>query len=109
MATLVDDEEDGTTAEELEEAVGTKVAFVCGWISVTPLINSIILSQKYSLVIELVKIVVKLCYIVNLWQRQDYHPMGSKQLSMIVPLCHGLTITHTHIIVLISVIWRNIS
>ncbi len=30
MAAVVDDEEDGTTAEELEEAVGTKVAFVCG-------------------------------------------------------------------------------
>ncbi len=59
---LVDDEEDGTTAEELEEAVGTQVAFVCGWISVSPLINSIISSQKYSLVIELVKTVVRLWY-----------------------------------------------
>ncbi len=60
MAALVDDEEDETTAEEPEEAVGTKVAFVCGWISVSPLISSIIYSQKYSLVIELVKLVVKL-------------------------------------------------
>ncbi len=57
MAALVDDEEDGTTAEELEEAVGTKIVFVCRWIS-SPLINSINSSQKYSLVIELVKIVV---------------------------------------------------
>ncbi len=56
MAALVDDEEDETTAEE----PGTKVAFVCGWISVSPLISSIIYSQKYSLVIELVKLVVKL-------------------------------------------------
>ncbi len=30
MAALVDDEKDGTTEEELEEAVGTKIAFVCG-------------------------------------------------------------------------------
>ncbi len=62
MAALVDDEEDGTTAEELEEAVGTKVAFICGWILVSPLINYIISSQRYSLVIELVEIVVKLWY-----------------------------------------------
>ncbi len=47
MAALVDDEEDGTTAEELAEAVGTQVAFVCGWMSVSPLINSIISSQNY--------------------------------------------------------------
>ena len=44
MAALVDGEQDGTAAEELEEEVGTKVAFVCRWIS--PLINSIISSQK---------------------------------------------------------------
>ncbi len=46
MAALVDDEEDGTTAEDLEKAVGTKAAFVCGWISLSPLIYSIIYSQK---------------------------------------------------------------
>ncbi len=36
---LVDNEEDGTTAEELEEAIRTKVAFACRWILVSPLIN----------------------------------------------------------------------
>ncbi len=57
MAALIDDEEDGTTSEELQEAVGTKVAFICRWILVSPLIDSIIYSQKYSLII-----VMKLWY-----------------------------------------------
>ncbi len=92
MAALVDDEEDGTTAEELEEAVGTSVA--CMQVDmVSPLINSIISSQKYSLVIELVKIVVKLWYkIINPWQRQDCRPIIAlyREFTMTVVITLGL-------------------
>ncbi len=48
MAALVDDEEDGTI-EELEKAVGTKVAFICKWILASPLINYVIYSQNTRL------------------------------------------------------------
>ena len=81
------------------QEVGTKVAFVCGWISVSPLVNSIIYSQKYSLAIELVK---PWYNTVNPWQHWDHCPITVltfglrpqlKQLSTIIPQCHGLTIT----------------
>ncbi len=54
-------------------AVGTEVAYVWGGDISINKINYIISSQNYWLVIELVKIVVKLWYeTVNTWQHQDY-------------------------------------
>ena len=88
----VDDRVAAVEAGRLTEGVDKKVAegvderieqFVGGCIPVIPLINSIISSQKNSLVIEMLTNYDK---IVNPWQPRDYR--------MIIPRYYGLTITY---------------
>ena len=106
----VDDRVAAVEAGRLTEGVDEKVGegederieqFIGGCIQVVPLINSIISSQKNSLVIEmLTNYDLK---IVNPWQPQDYRmitaplprasPSGTGRLSIIFPRYYGLTIT----------------
>ena len=103
----VDDRVAAVEARRLTEGVDEKVAegvderieqFVGGCIPVVPLINSIISSQKNSLVIEML---TNYDIIVNPWQPRDYRmitaplprasPSATGRLSMIIPRYYGLT------------------
>ena len=101
----VDDRVAAVKAGRLKEGVDEKVAegvderieqFLGGCTPVVPLINSIITSQKNSLVIEMLT-----NYDINPWQPRDYpmntaplpraSPTGSGRLSMIIPRYYGCT------------------